>query len=470
MKLNRRIIAVMTMVLALFLIIVIYLTYFIVFTAPKITNSSYNPRVWEEETKILRGVIYDRSGTVLAKSEQTETGQKRIYPQGKLYAHTIGYNSRNYGKTGLELSFNDYLLKAKQSFSLKKEEGNTDFTNGANIALTLDNGMTKLASNLLGNDNGSVVAINPKTGEVYCLYSNPSFDPNESSLIKNWDTLSEDENSPFFFRAVQGQYAPGSTFKVITADAAIQKGYADFVTEDSGKTTVGGREFKNASEKAYGEIDMEKAIAKSSNVYFTEISQKIGNIALEEAAEKFYITKNIPFDINTKSTRLSFDDFDAAQLASVAIGQGNLAVSPFNMAAATCAIANDGVIMKPYMVEKIFYNNDELIYETKPQSLSTATSKKNSDIIKEYMIGCVESGTGTRARVSGIKVAGKTGTAENEKEGKTHAWFIGFAPADNPQIVVCVMKEYSGSGGGSVCAPIASKIINYGLKNGLIAK
>ncbi len=469
MKLNKRIIAVMTVVLALFLILVIYLTHFIIFKAPEIIKSSYNPRVWEKETDVLRGEIYDRSGTVLAKSEQTGNNQTRIYPYGKLYAHTIGYNSRNYGKTNIELEYNDYLLDTPDSLSFFKKD-KEGFENGANLTLTLDNKMTELAANLLGKDNGSVVAINPKTGEVYCLYSNPSFDPNESALIKNWDSLTESADAPFFFRATQGQYAPGSTFKVVTAAAAIEKGYEDFTTDDKGKTNVGGKDFKNAGETSFGEIGMKKAIAKSSNVYFTEISQKIGNKALGTAAAKFYITKKVPFDINTKTTALDFDACDSAELASVAIGQGKLAVSPFNMAVATCAIANDGVVMKPYLVEEVFYDNGDIIYSADREALSAATDKRTAKLIKEYMVECVATGTGTAARVSGITVAGKTGTAENEREGKTHAWFIGFAPADNPQIAICVMKEYSGRGGGSVCAPVAGKIINYALKNGLITK
>lgn len=472
MKLNKRIITVMTAVLTLFLIIVLYLTYFTIFLAPDIVNSSYNQRVWEKEERILRGTIYDRNGEILAKSEETDDGQKRVYPFGSLYAHTIGYNSRTYGKTNLELKFNDYLLKTQSVIEVLKNEqsGEKQFSSGANLSLTLENGMTQLAAQLLGNDNGSVVAINPVTGEVYCLYSNPSFDPNEGKLMENWDKLSEDESAPFFARATQGLYAPGSTFKVVTAAAGIDTGLENFTTEDEGKTTVGGKEFKNAGEKAYGNIDMLNAVRVSSNVYFTELAPKIGNNIMEEMAEKFFITRKIPFDIDTKASGLDFSRFDKAELASVAIGQGKLQVSPFNMAMVACGVANGGVIMRPYMVEEAFYDNGGNLYKASEEVLSRVTDYDTAQRLKEYMTACVESGTGTAARVGGIKVAGKTGTAENERAGKTHAWFIGFAPAENPQIAVCVMKEYSGRGGGSVCAPIAGKIISYALKNGLITK
>ena len=472
MKLNKRIITVMSAVLALFLILVLYLTYFTIFTAPDIVNSNYNQRVWEKEERILRGKIYDRSGTVLAESRETDDGQKRVYPFGALYSHTIGYNSRTYGKTNIELEFNGYLLKTQSVIDVLRNEKHdkSHFSKGANLSLTLDNGMTEFAAQLMGKDNGSVVAINPVTGEVYCLYSNPSFDPNEDKLMKNWDNLNESEDAPFFARATQGLYAPGSTFKVISAAAGIKAGFEDFTTEDTGKTLVGGKEFKNAGEKAYGKISMSDAIRVSSNVYFTELSEKIGKSAFENAAEAFHITKKVPFDIPVNAAKMDFDSFDKASLASVSIGQGTLQVSPFNMALVACAIANDGVIMRPYMVEEAFYDSGESIYNAYSDTLSRATDSETAAMLTEYMKECVSRGTGTAARVSGIEVAGKTGTAENERKGKTHAWFIGFAPADNPQIAVCVMKEYSGRGGGSVCAPAAGKIISYALKNGLIVK
>ena len=469
MKLNKRIITVMTAVLALFLIIVVYLTYFTVFMAPDIVNSNYNQRIWEKEERILRGKIYDRSGTVLAESKETDDGQKRVYPFGPLYAHTVGYNSRTYGKTNIELEFNEYLLKTQSVIDILKNK-KSSFSKGANLSLTLDNGMTQLAANLMGNDSGSVVAINPVTGEVYCLYSNPSFDPNENKLIENWDKLVEDENAPFFPRATQGLYAPGSTFKVVCAAAGIENGFEEFTFKDEGKTNVGGKEFKNAGGKAYGNIGMEDAIRVSSNVYFTQLSSKIGSEALQKATRDFSVAKKVPFDISTKASDLDFNEFDKAELASVSIGQGKLQVSPFNMALVACAIANKGVIMKPYMVEEAFYDDGESIYNSSTDILSRAVDADSAAKLTEYMKSCVASGTGTAAKVSGISVAGKTGTAENEKKGKTHAWFIGFAPADNPQIAVCVMKEYSGRGGGSVCAPVAGKIRNYALKNGRIIK
>lgn len=471
MKLNKRIITVMVSVLALFLVIVVYLTYFTIFRAEKIVNSSYNQRIWEKEQRILRGNIYDRNGEIMAKSEKTDNGQKRVYPFGELFAHTIGYNSRTYGKTGLELKFNSYLLKTQSMVDvLKKENEKAEFSEGAGLSLTLDYKMTKLAASLLGKDNGSVIALNPVTGEVYCIYSNPSFDPNEEALLSAWDSLNERTDAPFFPRTTQGLYAPGSTFKVITAAAGIISGNEEYVTEDSGKTKVGGKEFKNAGEKAYGQITMKDAIKYSSNVYFTELSEIIGNEIFEKTANAFCISKKIPFDIETKGIKQKFSELDKAHLASVAMGQGALQVTPLHMALVASAIANDGVIMQPYMVEKAFFDDGDILYKAPSDVLSKAIDSSVAQKLTEFMKECVASGTGSAARVSGIEVAGKTGTAQNEQDGKDHAWFIGFAPAEKPQIALCVMKEYSGRGGGSVCAPIAGKIIKYALNNGLVNK
>lgn len=470
MKLNKRIITVMSAVCALFLAIIIYLTYFTLFSAKNIINSSYNPRIWEKEEKILRGSIFDRSGTRLAYSEETDDGQKRIYPFNELYTHSIGYNSRQYGKTNMELNFNNYLLQTKSVIDvIRSGDTNGDLASkGANLELTLDHSMTKLAKELMGGENGSVVVINPVTGETYCMYSNPSFNPNEDKLAENWESLAESENSPFVSRASQGLYAPGSTFKIITTAAAIEAGQSDFTMNDEGKIVIDGMEIKNASSKRYGEIGMKEAFKHSSNVYYSKLSGLIGAEKLGNMAERFYIGKKIPYDISTKSVDIDFSDLSQTELAATAIGQGKLLVTPLHMTLAACAAANGGVIMKPYMVSKAYFDDGGVVYKHTPEVLSKAMSKSTADILKECMVECVKSGTGTAARVAGVNVAGKTGTAENEKEGKTHAWFVCFAPAENPQIAICVMKEYSGRGGGSVCAPVAAKLIRHAINNNII--
>lgn len=470
MKSNKRIITVMVAVLALFLVLVIYLTYFTIFQAPKMINKNSNPRIREREMSVLRGSIYDRSGTILAESEQTESGQRRIYPFGSLYAHTIGYSNVNYGKSNLELNFNNYMMKTHSviDFIVNEQKDEKLLSEGADLWTTLDHGMTKLASEKLSGVNGSVVALNPQTGEVYCIYSNPSFDPNDENLTQEkWSELSQREDTPLYERALKGAYPSGSTFKVITGAAGIRAGYGEYETNDRGKTTVGGRSFRNAGGGSYGHIGMSDAIRVSSNVYFTELSEKIGKDIFKETVEDFYITKDIPFDLESRTGTVDFENMDNAALAEASIGQGTILVSPFNMALVAGAIANNGVLMKPYIVEEASYDNGEVIYSAPTGVLNESIDSNTAYALNTYMQGCVSGGTGTAARVSGITVAGKTGTAETGK-GADHAWFIGFAPAENPQIALCVMVEHKSGGGGGVCAPIASRIISYAYKNGII--
>lgn len=470
MKLNKKIVILMSVVCALFLSEIIYLTYFTLFEAKDVVTSSYNQRIREKESRVLRGTIYDRNGEVLAKSVETDNGQVREYPYKELYAHTVGYSSQTYGKTGIELKYNDRLLQTQGILETIKSEKNEKLKDGAAVELTLSNELTQAAQKLMKGANGAVTAMNPTTGEVYCMYSNPSFDTNEETLVKNWDALSASEESPFLPRATQGLYAPGSTFKIITAAAGIEAGYENFTYDDAGAILIDGKEIENSGRKKYGTLDLKSAFKYSSNVYFSALSQKIGQAKLKTTAEKFYITKKIPFDISTSGREVDFSNMGQTELASTAIGQGKLLVTPFHMMLAAAAVANDGVIMRPYMVERAFFENGANIYEAEPEALSEATDEKTARILKECMLECVKSGTGRSARVANIDVAGKTGTAENERNGKTHAWFVCFAPADNPQIAVCVMKEYAGAGGGSVCAPIAAQIIKKAMETGIVVK
>lgn len=472
MKLNKRILIVMSAVLSLFVVMVGYLTYFTLTQSEKLVNSEYNnARQIEKEQRILRGEIFDRQGTVLAETKYSGNLRVRSYPYKGLYTHSIGYSSINYGKSNLELSYNKYLMRSRDFFELWEMDAENDaYKEGADLHLTLDHGMTELAASLMQGSNGSVVVLNPKTGEIYCLYSNPTFDPNESALKENWSELNARDDAPFLARTTKGLYPPGSTFKVITAEAGLRSGNGGYRTDDKGKTIVGSKEFKNHSGKSYGNIGMEDAIRVSSNVYFTELSEKIGKETFVETIENFLIHEDISFDIPTSSRTIDYSGLDKAGMAAVSIGQGELLVTPLKMAMVAGAVANNGMMMQPYLVESASYNDGSVVYEAKPKSLSKAMNTKDAQKINEYMVGCVEGGTGTAARVSGIKVAGKTGTAENERKGKDHGWFIGFAPADDPQIAICVMKEYSGRGGGSVCAPVARDIIRYAYNNGLITK
>lgn len=461
MKYNGKIITVMVVICAMFLSLAVYLTYFTLFDADEVIENKFNKRIREREESILRGAVFDSSGEVLAYSKMEDNRQKRYYPFGERYAHVIGYNSVTYDKSGLEASFNDILVKSDPLENISGFfEMDGEMEQGANLYLTIDNAFTAKAERLMGKKQGSVVAIKPKTGEVVCMYSNPSFDPNEDTLDKNFASLSQSENSPFLGRANQGLYPPGSTFKIITAAAAIEAGIAVDIT-DEGSTVIDGYVVENYNQKKLGEIDITQGFAKSSNVMFASYGVQIGERRLKDVASRFGIGEKIDFDIRCSKSLFNYENaMGQTDLAACGIGQGKLLVTPLNMALVAAAIANDGVIMEPYMVEKAIYPSGRVAYVTKPKAWKTAVSGSVADMIEDMMIECVETGTGTGAKISGVTVAGKTGTAENEESDKTHAWFVCYAPAEDPEIAVCVMQEYAGVTGSS-CAPIAKELITY---------
>lgn len=461
MKYNQKIISVMVVICTLFLSLAVYLTYFTLFKAEDVVQNQYNKRIREREESILRGTIYDCSGEVLAYSKMDEKSQTRVYPFGERYAHLIGYNSVTYNRTGIEQTFNKYLVETDpvdelaNLFAKQKR-----IPEGADLYLTIDNRMSELAEKLMHGQNGAVVAVVPKTGEVLCLYSNPTYDPNENELRKEFSNLTQRDDAPFVARCTQGLYAPGSTFKIITAAAALESGNAIEV-EDEGSITIDGYEIKNSGAKKLGIIDTKTGFAKSSNVMFSSYAVNIGEEKLKEVASNFGIGEKIPFDIATNKSIFSYEDkMSDTDLAACGIGQGKLLVTPMHMALVAAGIANDGVIMKPYVVQKASYDGGRNVYTAQSKVWKNAVDKSVAKTIGEYMAECVASGTGTKAQLDSVTVAGKTGTAENEKEGKEHAWFVCYAPYENPEIAICVMQEYTGKTGSS-CAPIARELIKY---------
>lgn len=459
---GTRFIIVLCVIGFLFLSVIGYLTYLELWGKQKFMDNAYNQRQWAQEEKVLRGEIYDRDGERLAYSEyEGENSQKRIYPYKNLYSHVIGYNSRVYGKSGLELAFNKNLSGTKGVAGITLSGEKT----GDTVELTLSHRLQTRARDLLGKNNGAVVAIEPKTGEILCLYGYPDFDPNDNYLRENWDKLTGDEEAPFLPRALSGLYTPGSVMKVITACAAIENGLSDFTYEDKGEIEVDGKTFKNSRGKAHGEIDLEKALTVSSNAGFIALSELLGEKSLKEYAGKFRFDEKIELELSAETPKFGYDKkMSKTELASAAIGQGKILTTPLHMAVVCATVANKGVVMKPYIVEKAVASNGITTYNGKSEIISRAIAPSTAALVTEYMKSVVESGTGTGAKLSNVSVAGKTGTAETGDGLNDHSWFIGFAPADNPTIAVAVVLEHGGYGGGASAAPIAREIIKTWLK------
>ena len=466
MKTDRKIIHAVIGVCLLFSLLIAYLTYFELFMKDRIINNSYNQRLNDNESGVMRGSILDRNGKVLAKSRINGNTQERIYPYGSLYSQIIGYDSRIYGKSLLEASYNAYLSNRYDIHSILDISGKVAGykPSGANVSLTIDHQLQTKAEKLMRNIKGAAVVMNPKTGEILAMVSKPDFNPNDSELESNWTNLVESPDSPFLPRATQGMYAPGSTFKVVTAAAAVDNGMSGMTFDDKGVVTIDGKQFHNSGGDVYGSLDIKRAMTVSCNTFFAKLGTDLGFKNLKDAALSFGLEKAVPFDLPVGKSTFPYKEMSKADMASVGIGQGKILVTPLQMAMIASSIANDGIMMKPLLVKQVATVNGIVLHTGSPSELYSSVSPETSASIKDMMIDVVEHGTGKNARIQGIQVAGKTGTAQNELTGKgkskEHAWFIGFAPAGDPQVAVAVIAEYSGSSGGSLCAPIARELMS----------
>ena len=289
------------------------------------------------------------------------------------------------------------------------------------------------------------------------MVSLPDFDPNSDALEKQWNSIVEDKNSPLINRAVSGLYPPGSTFKIVTAAAAFEYGINDRIFNDIGKFTLDGLEVNNFNNESHGEINFREAFKYSSNQVFCEIGAELNGEKLTTIFDKFIIGEAPEFDIKTEKSRLEYKNLTEKDCALVSIGQGKLLVSPLNMLLICSTVANDGNMVKPYIVKTVTKDNGTIIYKANEKNLANPISIECASFLKDLMIETVNSGTGKNASLTNIVVAGKTGTSENEKE-EDHSWFVGFAPADNPEIAVAIILENDGGSGGSTAAPVARKI------------
>lgn len=463
-KESKRIIAVLVAMCMMFISLIVYISYFQIFKAETIKYNSYNKRLWIDEEKTVRGSILDRNGKVLVYSEKNEEKQTRHYNFGSLYSHVIGYSYREYGKTGLELKYNNALLDVSENQAINEFKNMvSDKSVGNDLAITIDHGLQELSRNLLQGKKGSVIAMNPSTGEIYAMVSAPGFDAD--NLRNDWKAISENPDSPLLNRATQGLYQPGSIFKLIPAIALLEDETIEKEYKCVGKTVIDGYTIRDYNEKGHGEISLAEALMLSCNTYFAEKSILIGKDKMGNVAERFKINQPIDFDLPLKTSKFPFkDNIGKTDIAAAAIGQGKVEVTPLNMLLIASTIANKGEMVKPIIVKSIITSDGKTKGAMDTVVLDRAIDTITAERLKEYMVDVVNKGTGKSAAISAVEVAGKTGTAENSS-GKSHAWFIGFAPADNPKVSVVVLLEEEGSTGGTAAAPIARDMMKYVIDN-----
>lgn len=426
-------------------------------------------------------------GRPIASSTPTDDDLQwqRTYSDPTLYSHITGYNSFTYGPGGGIESAEDGLLSGRDDKLFYDRVTGTIAgrePKGASLELTINPTVQKAAAEALGDQRGAVVALDPRTGEILAMVSHPDYDPtplvshDPSTEKKAWEALNGDPTRPLVNRSISGNlYPPGSVFKIVTAAAALESG--DW-TEDSSipgpavldlpQTGVG---LPNSHPGACGPDDtvsLAVALQDSCNTAFGWLGMELGGDAMREQAGKFGFGDDLEVPMQVTPSTLP-EQMSPAQEAQVGIGQYDVRVTPLQVAMVTSAVANDGVVMKPHLVQSVLGSDLSTISETKPEQLSKAMEPETSDTLTDMMQLVVESGTGTQAAVPGTSVAGKTGTAEHEADQPPHAWFTGFAPADNPQIAVAVVVEDGGRAGneaygGSVAGPISAAVMKAALQ------
>ena len=434
-----------------------YLVYMAAFMADTFIASPFNPRVVVYDGGVRRGAIYDRHGRPIAYSAMSYGLYERLYPYNALFAHAVGYSGMS--RAGLELAYNFQMQRLSFELFQRARHVVTGHELQANsIVTTFDIELQSLLYNGLSGHRGAAVVIEPSTGAIRAMVSSPSFDPNH--IEQSWGALSTDAaNSPLLNRATQGLYPPGSIFKIVSAAAALNYDpalrYFEFTCH--GRHTFGDYVLQCAFAQAHGVVDMRRAMAVSCNGYFAYLMHKIGAPYLIAAAEQ--LIAPISLDLPRSASQFPMDyNASVDELIQTAIGQGRTLTNPLDMAVMLSAISNGGHIMQPYMVSQVLNHNNNAVITTSPRIMGQVMDAHMAAELNDMLIAVTQEGTGQAARVSGIITAGKTGTAQNVT-GVDHSWFIGHAPAENPQVAVAIIIE--NTGGGPIATQLAGQVFEF---------
>jgi len=442
----------------LFLILVLYLFLVQIIWRDTYDGRKENPR--NNENFAYRGLLFDRNGEILCFNQKKKNETLRVYPFRGLFSPILGYAHTRLGKEGIE-KWLDGSLRGKRlpdtvfegfSFINGKSLG------GQDICLTLDSRVQKSATAAMSGHKGAVLVMNPRSGEILAAVSLPNYDPNQ--IEHSWERLRKDANAPLIDRVFDGHYPPGSTFKVFSLAVALQLGYVNNSDRFNctGSYELGTYRIHEAGGAVHGTVTIEDALACSCNIAFAQVGLKIGAHNFCEYAKNFGLTEDFTMGIPVKAAVFpEAGTLSEGGLAQSAFGQGEIVLSPLQLALIISTVANEGNLMKPFIIKGTSRGKGAPVYLTHPQRWKQPVSRETAHAVTEMMVQVVERGSGYAARIPGIRVAGKTGTAENP-HGEDHAWFAGFAPADNPEFLVVAILENSGFG-GKVAAPVAGKIL-----------
>ena len=455
-------------------------TYMMIFRQDSLAAQPQNRRVRDAEFAQNRGAILAAGKAEIAKTVPSKDRFKyqRVYPDGELYAAITGFYSYDRASTALERTYNAQLSGTDDALFVRRlvDMATKKTPEGASVQTTIVPKIQKAAADALGNQKGAVVALDPKTGAVLAMVTSPTFDPNDiashdiEAAGKAYDRLAANPQHPMSNRAAREIYPPGSTFKLVTTAAALADGKSPDSTVESPERLKlpGTRVFLSNSTNCGGtEITITQALKVSCNTAFANLGLEVGEDKLREQAQLFGFDRRHLADLGGVASQFP-DKLNDAQLALSSIGQYDVAASPLQMAMVSAAIANDGVLMDPYVVTTVRSQDLTPIQTYKPQELSTAMTPENAKELQQMMGLVVSEGTGRNAQIPGVEVGGKTGTAQSDPKRKPFAWFTSFAPLDDPKVAVAVVVEdadipRSDIAGGRVAAPIAKAVMEAAL-------
>jgi peptidoglycan glycosyltransferase len=473
---NAPIARLFVVVVVLFAVLVGFTSRWTVFDAHALRDNPKNHRQLIEEQQIRRGLIRAGDDSVLARSlRQPDKSYVRTYPPGRLFSHAVGYSFVRQGRAGLERFYDDDLSgRSGELGSLLDRLSGAEQT-GDNLVTTLDPAAQRVALQQLGGRKGAVVALDPRTGAIRVMASVPGYDPNTVKDQQEFNALNRDNDAPLLNRNTQAGYPPGSTFKVVTAIAAIDSGRYTPDSRISGRNgkPISGVPLNNDQGETFGDITLTEALTKSVNTVFGEIGEKLGKATMKKYMDRLGFGAPVEVDLPRDERAASGErkgghiipaTNGAVDVGRMAIGQDKLTVTPLQMAMVASAVANGGKLMKPHIGDRVVDRDGRTVRTIKPEEMSQVMSSDTASKVGAMMGQVVKEGTGTAAALEGIDVAGKTGTAEVGHGCPNQLWFIAFAPAQDPRVAIAATVECGTGFGGTVAAPIAKAVMQELLK------
>lgn len=471
-------------VLILFLALMGSASYIQVIGAEGLNQDPRNVRTLYREYGNFRGpIVVDGQAVVWSEPVDDPFNYQRSYADGSLYAAATGFYSVVYGRSGLEQTENA-LLNGSADALFWTRMGNLfagEQQQGASVETTLSAGLQEVAAAELGNQRGAVVALDPRTGAVLAMVTSPTYDPaalashSTSTVNQNYAELLGQPDGPLINRAIAGDtYPPGSTFKLLVAAAALERGYTPATEVYAPKdlalpgTSRSIANFGNVECTGGDYMPLADALRISCNTAFADLGMTLGWGVLERKARDFGWDESLTIPLPVTASRLP-NSPNEPETAMSALGQFDVRSTPLQMAMVAAAIANEGVLMRPYLVDTVRASDLTVVSNTEPEEYRQSMTAEDAADLTDMMVSAVADGTGRAARIDGVEVAGKTGTAQTGRDTPPHAWFVSFAPAADPVVAIAVIVEEggttgSGATGGSVAAPIARAIMQKAIQ------